>query len=80
MNVTKAEDIDRVYTYVETDLITKLIPLRALVNNAGVTYVGHVDWGRMDAYKNVMNINTFGALGITLKFLPIIKHSKGIKH
>ena len=78
MNITKSEDINRVYNRVEKDLIEKVMPLRALVNNAGVTHVGHLDWGQMDAFKNVMNINTFGSVGISLKFLPIIKHSKGL--
>ncbi|CAG2164274.1 unnamed protein product, partial [Oppiella nova] len=77
MNVTKRDDIDDVYTVVERDLIDNTESLYAIVNNAGITHLGHVDWGQMEGYKNVINVNTFGTVAVTLKFLPLIRHSKG---
>ncbi|XP_022110912.1 D-beta-hydroxybutyrate dehydrogenase, mitochondrial-like [Acanthaster planci] len=51
--------------------------LWGVVNNAGVLTFGMVEWICLDAFKKVMEVNTWGMVRVTKAFLPLIRKSKG---
>ena len=51
--------------------------LWALINNAGVNFLGDIDFCTMDMYHKIMNVNLFGMVQTTKAFLPHLRKSKG---
>ncbi|XP_037776200.1 D-beta-hydroxybutyrate dehydrogenase, mitochondrial-like isoform X2 [Penaeus monodon] len=76
MDVTQQEQIDSALRSVK-----KLLPpgevLWGLVNNAGVSQYGAVEWVSMDDYRNICEVNLFGTIAVTKAFLPLIRSAKG---
>ncbi|CAG2120757.1 unnamed protein product, partial [Medioppia subpectinata] len=46
-------------------------------NNAGVMTYGHLEWGKFSQYTKVFDVNVFGVVRVTRKFIPLIRESKG---
>ncbi|XP_066954519.1 D-beta-hydroxybutyrate dehydrogenase, mitochondrial-like [Macrobrachium rosenbergii] len=76
MDVTQQEQIEDALQQTK-----KLIPdgegLWAVVNNAGVTAFGEVEWVPLDTYRRITDINLFGLIGVTKAFLPLVRRSQG---
>ncbi|XP_028291142.1 11-cis retinol dehydrogenase-like isoform X2 [Gouania willdenowi] len=52
--------------------------LWGLVNNAGISVpTAPCDWLTVDDYKQMLSINLFGVIDVTLSLLPLIKKAKG---
>ncbi|XP_014797080.1 PREDICTED: 11-cis retinol dehydrogenase-like, partial [Calidris pugnax] len=52
--------------------------LFGLVNNAGVANpIGPTEWMGLEDYRRVMAVNAFGAIEVTLQFLPLLKRARG---
>ncbi|CAF1059101.1 unnamed protein product [Rotaria sordida] len=68
LDITKEEDIDATFELVNEK--TKV--LHALVNNAGIGMGGHIDWISMAVMRKVMDVNYFGHVAMTKKFLPLL--------
>jgi NADP-dependent 3-hydroxy acid dehydrogenase YdfG len=68
LDITKQEDIDAAYDLVKEK--TKV--LHGLVNNAGVGSGGSIDWISMELMRKVMDVNFFGHVAMTKKFLPLL--------
>ncbi|CAF2633650.1 unnamed protein product [Rotaria sp. Silwood2] len=68
LDITKQEDIDKVFTLVQS----KTNVLHALVNNAGIGKTGFIDWMSMEFLRNIMEVNFFGHVMMTKKFLPLL--------
>ncbi|CAF3357881.1 unnamed protein product [Rotaria sp. Silwood2] len=68
LDITKQEDIDVAFELVNEK--TKV--LHALVNNAGIAVIGHIDWTSMEDMRKVMDVNYFGHVAMTKKFLPLL--------
>lgn len=51
--------------------------LWAVVNNAGVSNFGEVEFTSMDTYKNVSEVNLWGTIRVTKAVLPLIRRAKG---
>jgi NAD(P)-dependent dehydrogenase (short-subunit alcohol dehydrogenase family) len=77
MDVTNEEEINKTYEEIENDLNNNGEQLWAIVNNAGIACSGHLDWGTLETYKKVVDVNTFGTVRVTRTFLPLIKKSRG---
>ena len=77
MDVTNDDNVRQVYEEVRNDLNSNGDQLWAVVNNAGVITFGHIEWGTIDDYKQVFEVNTFGAVRVTRIFAPLIKDSRG---
>ena len=77
MDVTKNELINQCYDQVKTELDTNGEYLWALVNNAGFLVCGHIEWGQLDQYYKVFDVNVFGVVRVIRKFLPLIRKSEG---
>ena len=77
MDVTKEDQIDRCYDLVESDLQTSGCVLWAVVNNAGILTYGHIEWGPFDEFTKTFDVNVFGVIRVTRKFIPLIRLSRG---
>jgi NAD(P)-dependent dehydrogenase (short-subunit alcohol dehydrogenase family) len=68
LDITKQDDIDAAFDLVNEK--TKV--LHALVNNAGILAGGYIDWTSMEIMRKVMDVNFFGHVAMTKKFLPLL--------
>ncbi|CAF4235489.1 unnamed protein product, partial [Rotaria magnacalcarata] len=68
LDITKDEDINSVYALVEKKTTT----LHALVNNAGIGISGYIDWNTSEFLRKTMDVNFFGHVAMTKKFLPLL--------
>ena len=68
LDITKQESIDAAYELISQK--TKV--LHALVNNAGVGTGGLIDWITLDSMRKVLDVNFFGHVAMTKKFLPLL--------
>lgn len=48
-----------------------------MVNNAGVSTFGEVEFTSMDTYKQVSEVNLWGTIRVTKAVLPLIRRAKG---
>ncbi|XP_055924254.1 short-chain dehydrogenase/reductase family 9C member 7-like isoform X2 [Argiope bruennichi] len=51
--------------------------LWAVLNNAGVSQAGEIDWTPLEEFQRVYEINAAGTLKVTKAFLPLLKKSTG---
>lgn len=58
--------------------VCSLAGLWGLVNNAGISTFGEVEFATLDNYKNVAEINLWGTVRVTKAFLPLIRRAKGM--
>ena len=77
MDVTNDDNVRQVYEKVRNDLNSNGDQLWAVVNNAGMFSFSHIEWGTIDKYKQVFEVNVFGMVRVTRTFLSLIKESKG---
>lgn len=68
LDITRQEDIDAAYEMISTKTNT----LHALVNNAGVGACGYIDWIMVESMRKVMDVNFFGHVAMTKKFLSLL--------
>ena len=78
MNVTNDSEVNEVYERVKTDLQSSDHQLWAVVNNAGILSCCPLEWGSLDTYRQLFEVNVFGTVRVTRVFLPLIKASKGM--
>ncbi|ROT62769.1 putative D-beta-hydroxybutyrate dehydrogenase, mitochondrial-like [Penaeus vannamei] len=76
MDVTQQEQIDNALSSVRS-LLPPGEVLWGLVNNAGVSQYGAVEWVSMDDYRSICEVNLFGTIAVTKAFLPLIRSAKG---
>ncbi|XP_054763384.2 retinol dehydrogenase 16-like [Lytechinus pictus] len=77
LDVTKHESIINAYGRVKS-IIPNQSALWGVVNNAGISVTpGQVEWSKRDDYEKTMAVNFFGAVDVTLTFLPLLKKSGG---
>ncbi|GFO09453.1 corticosteroid 11-beta-dehydrogenase isozyme 2 [Plakobranchus ocellatus] len=75
LDVTNADDIERASKYIKRSLKDK--GLWGLVNNAGVWFCAELDLLPEKILHQVMEVNLYGAVRVTRKFLPLIKKARG---
>jgi len=68
LDITKEEDINATFELVQKKTNT----LHALVNNAGISTSGYIDWMTMESMRQIMDVNFFGHVAMTKKFLPLL--------
>ena len=79
MNVTNDTEVNEVYENVKKDVESSALVLWAVVNNAGVLTTAPLEWGSLNTYRQLFEVNVFGTVRVTRVFLPLIKTSKGEK-
>ncbi|KAM4042458.1 retinol dehydrogenase 7-like [Anomaloglossus baeobatrachus] len=75
LDVTKDEEVEKVKQYVKENLPEK--GLWGLVNNAGISMWGMVEWLTIEKYQKVLDVNLLGGIRTTLAFAPLIRKNKG---
>jgi len=68
LDITKQEHIDAAYDLIKAKTNT----LHALVNNAGIGSGGLIDWITVEFMRKMMDVNFFGHVAMTKKFLPLL--------
>jgi len=53
------------------------LPLRALVNNAGIAIGGPLEFLPLDLLQRQFAVNVFGAVAVTQAFLPLLRVARG---
>lgn len=72
LDVTSETSIDKAFWFI----IKKTNTLFAIINNAGVAIGGPIEFIPIKKLKEQFDINTFGAIAVTQKFLPIMNEGK----
>ncbi len=74
LDVTKEDQVAKVAAQVDAENPQGLF---ALVNNAGVSRAGLIDWLSISDFRFCMEVNYFATVSVTKAFLPSLKKSKG---
>jgi NAD(P)-dependent dehydrogenase (short-subunit alcohol dehydrogenase family) len=53
------------------------VPLRGLVNNAGIAVAGPLEFLPLDLLRRQFEVNFFGTLAVTQAFLPLLRPARG---
>ncbi|XP_025769574.1 D-beta-hydroxybutyrate dehydrogenase, mitochondrial [Puma concolor] len=77
LNVCKSEEVDKVVEIVHSSLEDPEKGMWGLVNNAGISTFGEVEFTSMETYKEVAEVNLWGTVRMTKSFLPLIRRAKG---
>ena len=48
-----------------------------MVNNAGISFPGNIEWQTVEEMKKVVDVNVWGMVSVTKAFLPLLKRTKG---
>lgn len=75
LDITKAEQVDAAFESVQQALGSRV--LWSVVANAGIRNNGLLEWLTMGSIIKIFDVNVFGTLRVTKKFLPMLKKSKG---
>ncbi|XP_072200450.1 D-beta-hydroxybutyrate dehydrogenase, mitochondrial-like isoform X3 [Excalfactoria chinensis] len=77
LNVCSDQEVAQAVDYVKMTLKDPEEGLWGLVNNAGVSTFGEVEFTSLDNYKEVTDINLWGTVRVTKAFLPLIRRAEG---
>ncbi|KAG8445107.1 hypothetical protein GDO86_010032 [Hymenochirus boettgeri] len=77
LNVCNEDEVARAVEFVTQHLPNAERGLWGVVNNAGMSTFGDVEFTSLDKYKEVMDVNLLGTIRITKAFLPLIRRAKG---
>ncbi|XP_041923069.1 D-beta-hydroxybutyrate dehydrogenase, mitochondrial isoform X2 [Alosa sapidissima] len=77
LDVCSEEQVAEAAEFVKANLEDSGKGLWALVNNAGVSTFGEVEFTSMETYKQVSEVNLWGTIRITKALLPLIRRTKG---
>ncbi|XP_071341198.1 D-beta-hydroxybutyrate dehydrogenase, mitochondrial [Trachinotus anak] len=77
LDVCSEEQVNQAVEYIKDNLEDSERGLWAVVNNAGVSTFGEVEFTSMDTYKQVSEVNLWGTIRVTKAVLPLIRRAKG---
>ncbi|KAL1006262.1 hypothetical protein UPYG_G00069890 [Umbra pygmaea] len=77
LDVCSEEQVARAVEYVKTQLEDPQTGLWAVINNAGISTFGEVEFSTMKTYCQVSEVNLWGVIRVTKAFLPLIRKAKG---
>ncbi|MED6261410.1 (2R,3R)-2,3-butanediol dehydrogenase [Ataeniobius toweri] len=77
LDVCSDEQVKKAAEYIKGNLEDSQRGLWAVVNNAGVSTFGEVEFTSMDTYRQVSEVNLWGTIRVTKAVLPLIRRAKG---
>jgi len=77
MDVTKSDEIKEILEQISKFLKENNLPLVGIVNNAGISTRYPIEIQPLEAARKVMDVNFFGAVDVTQRFIPLIRKYKG---
>ncbi|KAJ8319254.1 hypothetical protein KUTeg_004345 [Tegillarca granosa] len=78
LDVTSDDSVNKALKFVTDHVNKNNLELWAVVNNAGLNFLGDVEFCSMDIYKRIADVNLFGVVRVTKAFLPLIRKAKGM--
>jgi NAD(P)-dependent dehydrogenase (short-subunit alcohol dehydrogenase family) len=72
LDVAFAESIEKAFLYV----LKKTDKIDCIINNAGIAIAGPMEFMPIDMLKEQFDVNTFGPVAVTQKFLPLMNEGK----
>lgn len=72
IDITNAASIDKAFWFV----LKNTKKLDVLINNAGIVVAGPVELLDVKKLREQFDVNTFGAIAVTQKFMPLLKDGK----
>ncbi|XP_074860423.1 D-beta-hydroxybutyrate dehydrogenase, mitochondrial-like [Carettochelys insculpta] len=77
LNVCSSQETEQAVEQMRTSLTDPQKGLWGVVNNAGISTFGEVEFTSMETYKEVAEVNLWGTIQTTKAFLPLIRRAKG---
>lgn len=77
LDVTSDDSVNKALKFVTDHVNKNNLELWAVVNNAGLNFLGDVEFCPMDIYKRIADVNLYGVVRVTKAFLPLIRKAKG---
>uniref|UniRef100_A0AAY4AAY2 3-hydroxybutyrate dehydrogenase, type 1 n=1 Tax=Denticeps clupeoides TaxID=299321 RepID=A0AAY4AAY2_9TELE len=77
LDVCSGEQVEKAVEFVRANLENPENGLWAIVNNAGLSTFGEVEFTTMDTYKQVSEVNLWGTIRVTKAFLPLVRRARG---
>uniref|UniRef100_A0A8C3XJ59 D-beta-hydroxybutyrate dehydrogenase, mitochondrial n=1 Tax=Chelydra serpentina TaxID=8475 RepID=A0A8C3XJ59_CHESE len=77
LNVCNSQEIEQAVEQMGASLKDPEKGLWGLVNNAGISTFGEVEFTSLETYKEVAEVNLWGTIRTTKAFLPLIRRAKG---
>ncbi|XP_068199696.1 D-beta-hydroxybutyrate dehydrogenase, mitochondrial isoform X2 [Antennarius striatus] len=77
LDVCSDEQVNQAVTVIKDNLADPERGLWAVVNNAGVSTFGEIEFTSMDTYKQTSEVNLWGTIRVTKAVLPLIRRAKG---
>ncbi|MEU0788941.1 SDR family oxidoreductase [Amycolatopsis sp. NPDC005961] len=75
LDITRPEHVEALVERVTADADRR--PLRALVNNAGISVNAPVETLPLDEWRRLFDVNLFGHIAVTQALLPFLHRSRG---
>ncbi|KAK7084180.1 (2R,3R)-2,3-butanediol dehydrogenase [Halocaridina rubra] len=76
LDVTKQDQMKGAVKQVK-ELLPKEEVLWAIVNNAGLSTFGEVEWVPVEVYRKIAEVNALGLVSATKAFLPLLRQAGG---
>ncbi|KAM4693322.1 D-beta-hydroxybutyrate dehydrogenase, mitochondrial-like [Discoglossus pictus] len=77
LNVCSEEEVNEAVEFVRKHLRDPERGMWGVVNNAGISTYGEVEFSSIDQYKEMAEVNLWGTIRITKAFLPFIRRATG---
>ncbi|XP_004081138.1 D-beta-hydroxybutyrate dehydrogenase, mitochondrial [Oryzias latipes] len=77
LDVCSDGEVKAAVEFIRNNLEDSQRGLWAVVNNAGVSTFGEVEFTSVDTYKQVSEVNLWGTIRVTKAVLPLIRRAKG---
>ena len=77
LDVSKHDSVVKAMDAVKSLVATSGLPLIAIVNNAGVSRRGVIEFHDLDDARTVFETNVFGMMDLTQMSLPLLRESQG---
>ncbi|XP_068604097.1 D-beta-hydroxybutyrate dehydrogenase, mitochondrial [Brachionichthys hirsutus] len=77
LDVCSDEQVNQAVAFIKDDLADSERGLWAVVNNAGVSTFGEIEFTSLDTYKQISEVNLWGTIRVTKAVLPLIRRAKG---
>ncbi|XP_002128232.3 D-beta-hydroxybutyrate dehydrogenase, mitochondrial-like [Ciona intestinalis] len=77
LDVTNDSEIKMAVQYIRMNIPPNQNGLWGIVNNAGASAFGEIEWSSIDLYKKVADVNLWGVIRCTQACLPLIRRAKG---
>uniref|UniRef100_A0A4W3HWH1 D-beta-hydroxybutyrate dehydrogenase, mitochondrial n=1 Tax=Callorhinchus milii TaxID=7868 RepID=A0A4W3HWH1_CALMI len=77
LDVCKDEEVAQAVEFVGEHLKDREKGLWGIINNAGISTFGEVEFTTLKTYKDVAEVNLWGTIRVTKGFLPYVRRAKG---